>query len=54
MKVTLIILTKIVLITLPETWVWEKNQTVRFKIWICRGSGLLVWAGLWNYTSCCV
>jgi len=48
MKVTLIILTLIVLITPPKTWVWEKNPTVRFKIWICRGSGYLVQAGLWT------
>jgi len=39
MKVTQVIHTKIVLITSSETWVWEKNRTVRFKIWICRGSG---------------
>jgi len=39
MKVTLIILTKIILITPPETSVWDKNPTVRFKIWICWGSG---------------
>jgi len=37
LKVPLIILTK-KMITPPETWVWEKNPTVRFKIWSWRGS----------------
>jgi len=37
LKVTRNILTKIFLITPPETWVCEKNPTVRFKIWICWG-----------------
>jgi len=40
LKVTQIILTKIVLLPSPEIfWVWEKNPTVRFKIWISWGSG---------------
>jgi len=34
--VTQIILTKMCLLKPPETWVWDKNPTVRFKIWICR------------------
>jgi len=29
----------------------KKNPTVRFNIWICRGSGLLVYSWLW--TLCC-